>query len=288
MKRNCRHCNEEFESFLRKKFCSDICNKEYRKIYLKLRYEKIVICKICISEFKGNSKVKYCSDECRKKSEKLKKQKYAKSGKNKLRLIEYKKTQKSKDSTKKYYDKKNNSPERKLYMKEWNKNNKSKRRQYSRKRMEREDVKLKSKEYGKEYSKRPEVVLRRKKKQNSQEHKERTKVYNEKYFKSEKGKLWAFNMNHRRRERMGRGKGVTLKEYREIWEKYNYKCSCCYTDQKITNDHIIPLAKGGFHEKDNIQLLCNRCNWIKGAKIISLEELRGLIQQRCLNYGSDI
>ena len=29
-------------------------------------------------------------------------------------------------------------------------------------------------------------------------------------------------------------------------------------------DHIIPLAKGGLHSWDNVQLLCRRCNYIKG------------------------
>ena len=31
-------------------------------------------------------------------------------------------------------------------------------------------------------------------------------------------------------------------------------------------DHILPIASGGKHEWDNVQLLCRRCNWIKGAK----------------------
>lgn len=32
-------------------------------------------------------------------------------------------------------------------------------------------------------------------------------------------------------------------------------------------DHIIPLARGGLHQWDNVQLACRRCNWEKGDKI---------------------
>lgn len=31
-------------------------------------------------------------------------------------------------------------------------------------------------------------------------------------------------------------------------------------------DHVVPLARGGKHEPDNIQLLCPRCNMTKHAK----------------------
>lgn len=31
-------------------------------------------------------------------------------------------------------------------------------------------------------------------------------------------------------------------------------------------DHIIPIARGGLHSWDNVQLLCRRCNYLKGVK----------------------
>ena len=37
-------------------------------------------------------------------------------------------------------------------------------------------------------------------------------------------------------------------------------------------DHIIPLAKGGTHTWDNIQLAHRHCNTIKNDKIIEQEE----------------
>lgn len=32
-------------------------------------------------------------------------------------------------------------------------------------------------------------------------------------------------------------------------------------------DHIIPLARGGLHQWNNVQLACRRCNWEKGDRV---------------------
>lgn len=37
------------------------------------------------------------------------------------------------------------------------------------------------------------------------------------------------------------------------------------SDNYPSMDHIVPLSKGGVHEWDNIQLLCRKCNCLKGA-----------------------
>jgi 5-methylcytosine-specific restriction endonuclease McrA len=38
------------------------------------------------------------------------------------------------------------------------------------------------------------------------------------------------------------------------------KCAHCRTSQKLTVDHIIPLARGGAHDISNFQCLCAKCN----------------------------
>ncbi len=38
------------------------------------------------------------------------------------------------------------------------------------------------------------------------------------------------------------------------------KCAHCKIEAKLTLDHIIPLAKGGMHDRSNAQLLCRSCN----------------------------
>jgi 5-methylcytosine-specific restriction endonuclease McrA len=40
-------------------------------------------------------------------------------------------------------------------------------------------------------------------------------------------------------------------------------------------DHIVPLAKGGKNELDNLQLLCGKCNLKKGAKDTGYRDFAG-------------
>jgi 5-methylcytosine-specific restriction endonuclease McrA len=49
------------------------------------------------------------------------------------------------------------------------------------------------------------------------------------------------------------------------------KCQMCGVSAEAPGvimhiDHIVPLAKGGKNELDNLQLLCGKCNLKKGAK----------------------
>ena len=40
-------------------------------------------------------------------------------------------------------------------------------------------------------------------------------------------------------------------------------------------DHIVPISKGGVSTPDNIQLLCQECNLLKGNKTDGTEQARG-------------
>lgn len=55
----------------------------------------------------------------------------------------------------------------------------------------------------------------------------------------------------------------TLEEWFEIIEKQGKKCNICrigFDKVKPTQDHIIPVSKGGHYTKENIQALCGSCN----------------------------
>jgi 5-methylcytosine-specific restriction endonuclease McrA len=44
-----------------------------------------------------------------------------------------------------------------------------------------------------------------------------------------------------------------------------HECKYCGSTENLEIDHIIPLAKGGTNELDNLQILCKKCNRKKGV-----------------------
>lgn len=51
---------------------------------------------------------------------------------------------------------------------------------------------------------------------------------------------------------------------KRIYERDGYKCKYCGSTNNLTIDHIIPLAKGGTNEPDNLRVMCRTCNCRKG------------------------
>ncbi len=83
---------------------------------------------------------------------------------------------------------------------------------------------------------------------------------------------------HRRRTRKtGGGGSFTAAEFKALVRHYGGKCLCCgRTDVKLTADHVVPVAKGGTSNIDNIQPLCVPCNSSKKDKTIDYRPGKGL------------
>jgi len=77
----------------------------------------------------------------------------------------------------------------------------------------------------------------------------------------------------RRAKEVGAMADLTVVQWNEILVQYDYRCAYCGAkfskEVKATQDHVIPLSRGGHHTAANIVPACLHCNCSKGTKILS-------------------
>ena len=73
---------------------------------------------------------------------------------------------------------------------------------------------------------------------------------------------------HIRRAKM-RSNGIYQVSKKELVKLYSSPCIACGTSERVTVDHIIPIARGGTHSIGNLQPLCLSCNSSKNFRTMS-------------------
>lgn len=78
---------------------------------------------------------------------------------------------------------------------------------------------------------------------------------------------------------------VTDKDWQRLCKRYNYCCGWCGRRLKLTQDHIIPLDKGGRHSIGNLIPACRRCNAQKSNKLPVYWRKQDLLQRKRARQG---
>lgn len=98
------------------------------------------------------------------------------------------------------------------------------------------------------------------------------------WAKTIKGKVSGNGVTQRRRAQKHEAVStLTKEEWQIILNQYEYCCAYCGKKTLLTQDHIIPLSKGGHHTKNNVVPACITCNSKKGVNLwqpLSLKQLK--------------
>lgn len=78
---------------------------------------------------------------------------------------------------------------------------------------------------------------------------------------------------HRRRARLvANGGTYTVREWRAMVSWFGDCCLCCGASERLTIDHVLPVARGGSNDIANLQPLCRPCNASKKARHIDYRD----------------
>ena len=126
------------------------------------------------------------------------------------------------------------------------------------------------KEINKQYRENNKEKIAEINKQYREDNKEKIAEYAKQYYASEQGQVVQFNARNKRRQREEeQGRGITVEQWKEMMEFFEWKCAYSGTPLNKDNrtiDHIIPLKIGGLNEPWNCVPMYANYNFSKQGK----------------------
>ena len=139
------------------------------------------------------------------------------------------------------------------YARQWRKDNPEKCREYH-------------KVYAEKYAEKERLRHKEKSTRSRKLYPERQRAADRKWMETHREAHRAKAHKYRTKKRNG---GVYLVLPKELKRLSSQPCAACGTYERISIDHIVPIARGGRHSIGNLQPLCILCNSSKGAKFMT-------------------
>ena len=92
------------------------------------------------------------------------------------------------------------------------------------------------------------------------------RLYGRRYYALHRDRVLTLQHIRKARKRGAPRNDLTAAQWREIKAHYGHCCVYCgQQSQRLTMDHLTPLARGGSHTASNVVPACKRCNSRKHA-----------------------
>ncbi len=119
--------------------------------------------------------------------------------------------------------------------------------------------------YGREHEKTYCEIRRARERQRYVDNPQAILARNRKYTDRRPEVQLAIGRNYRAKKRANGG-CVSPDDWSDVLERYGHRCLNCGATERIEQDHVIPISRGGIHHKSNLQPLCKTCNVRKGTR----------------------
>ena len=116
------------------------------------------------------------------------------------------------------------------------------------------------------YHQKNKDYISKQKKQYRKENKERIVEYGKRYCQENPEKCAIYSQRRRARKRQ-LDSTLTFEQWENIKEDFNHKCAYCGKEDKLAQEHFLPLSKGGEYTHNNIIPACKSCNSSKHDKL---------------------